>query len=85
MKLFARLALALVAAAPGGCIYGVQQENPAVVSSRPPDPPSGIAAYRPPQQDYPSIGGDILHGTSPADLAAAREAAVRPLTPDPGR
>jgi hypothetical protein len=84
MRLGARVAIAILAASLSGCIYGVRQENAALRAARPPVPPAALAAYQPSQNDFPTVGGDILRGTSPADLAAARAEVARPLTPDPG-
>ena len=81
-KTWGALALALPLAA---CMTHTHQENAALPQpwSKPPD----LAAYAPPAPDYPSVGGDILKGSSPADLAAARAAAIQPLDapdkPDP--
>ena len=76
----AALALPLCA-----CISHTHQESAALPQPWP-QPPPNLAAYGPPAPDYPSIGGDILKGSTPADLAAARAAAFHPLdlpdTPD---
>jgi hypothetical protein len=67
------------------CITHTRQENAALPQPWPQAPPN-LSAYGPPAPDYPSVGGDILQGSSPADLAAARAAAFHPLdapdTPD---
>ncbi len=71
-----------------GCITHTRQENAALPQPWP-RPPPNLTAYGPPAPDYPSVGGDILKGSSPADLATARAAAFRPLdlpdTPDQGQ
>jgi hypothetical protein len=73
----AALALPLCA-----CITHTHQGNAALPQPWPQAPPN-LAAYGPPAPDYPSVGGDILKGSSPSDLAAARAAAFHPLdTPD---
>jgi hypothetical protein len=61
-----------------GCISHTWQENAALPQPWP-QPPPNMAAYGPPAADYPSVGGDILKGSTPADLAKARAAAFRPL------
>jgi hypothetical protein len=67
------------------CISHTTQESAALPQPWP-QPPPNLAAYGPPSPDYPSVGGDILKGSSPSDLAAARAAAFHPLdepdTPD---
>jgi hypothetical protein len=69
------------------CITHTTQESAALPQPWP-QPPANLTAYGPPAPDYPSVGGDILKGSSPADLAKARAAAFRPLdlpdTPDQG-
>ena len=60
------------------CITHTRQESAALPQPWP-QPPPNLAAYGPPAPDYPSIGGDILKGSSPSDLAAARAAAFHPL------
>ncbi len=76
---------ACAAAALAGCIAHTRPEDAAVVAprSRGPD----LAASLLPRADYPSIGGDILSGYTPAELAAARAAATKappkPVSPPP--
>jgi hypothetical protein len=71
-----------LAASLGACISHTRPENAALPAPWP--KPPDLAAYSPPAPDYPSVGGDILEGSSPADLAAARAAAIKPLdAPDP--
>ena len=69
------------------CISHTRPESAALPQPWP-QPPPNLAAYGPPAPDYPSVGGDILKGSTPADLAEARAAAFRPLdlpdTPDQG-
>lgn len=60
-----------------GCIAHTRPENAAMVMPHPSGP--DLAASQAPRADYPSIGGDILAGYTPADLAAARAAATRPI------
>jgi hypothetical protein len=60
------------------CISHTRQESAALPQPWP-QPPPLLTAYGPPAPDYPSTGGDILKGSSPADLAKARAAAFHPL------
>jgi hypothetical protein len=85
MSAWKRLALAGIVLAVNGCATRDFHENAALRAARPPPPPAEMSAYVAPRDDYPTVGGDILRGTSPADLAAARAAAVGPLAPDPPR
>ena len=70
------LALAL-----GGCVTRSHRENAALTMRWPAPPAAGIAADARPDATYPSVGGDVLKGSSLADLAAARAAAVQPVDP----
>jgi hypothetical protein len=83
MSAWRYLSLTSVALMASGCVNGFH-ENAALRAERPSPPPAELSAYIAPRNDFPTVGGDILRGTSPADLAAAREAAVKPLAPDPG-
>ena len=81
-----KFAVAVAAALPlCACISHTIQESAALPQSWP-QPPPNLTAYGPPAPDYPSVGGDILKGSSTSDLAAARAAAFHPLdepdTPD---
>ena len=58
-----------------GCVAHTRPEDAAMVMSRPAGP--ALGGNLPAKADYPSIGGDILSGYTPADLAAARAAATR--------
>ena len=63
-----------------GCVTRTHQENSALRMGwvKPPIySPSGLPEAA---GAYPSVGGDILKGTSPAELAEARAAASRALT-----
>ncbi|MDQ2860647.1 MAG: hypothetical protein M3T55_07975 [Pseudomonadota bacterium] len=62
-----------------GCVTRTHVENAALTMPWPKPPSAELLAYAPPNEDYPSIGGDILKGASPAEQAAARAAATRPL------
>ena len=72
------LALGAVAAALAGCVTRTHQENAALTMPWPKAPQPELLAYGRNNPDYPSVGGDILKGTSPADQAAARAAASLP-------
>jgi hypothetical protein len=82
MRGWRRLVLVATLLASSGCVTRTLQENAALRAMRP-QPPAELSAYVAPREDFPSVGGDILRGTSPADLAAARAAAVAPLAADP--
>jgi hypothetical protein len=78
------LALAATAAGLAGCVTPTHVENAALTMPWPKSPSGELLAYAPPDDDYPSVGGDILKGASPADRAAARAAAEHPVaTPAP--
>ncbi len=65
-----------------GCITHTHQENAALPQPWPEAP--NLAAYAKGAADDPSVGGDILNGYTPAELAAARAAATKtPAEPDP--
>ncbi len=74
----AALALALAAS---GCVTRTQVESAALAMPWPRPPAEILGAYAAPSPDYPTVGGDILKGASPADQAKARAAAVPPLEP----
>jgi hypothetical protein len=67
-----------------GCVTHTHRESAALRMSRPSDHVAiQTAANRNgggPKAAYPSLTGDILKGTSPAELAAARAAASQALT-----
>lgn len=75
--LCAAVALACVAA--GGCVTRTRVESAALAMSWPDPPARDLDAYATPAADYPTVGGDILKGASPAEQAQARAAAVPPL------
>ena len=70
---------AALAAALCGCVTRTHIENAALTMPWPKPPARELLAYAPGNQDYPSVGGDILKGASPADQAAARATAAGPL------
>ena len=72
-----------LAAALAGCVTPTHVENAALTMPWPKPPAAELLAYAPPHDDYPSVGGDILKGASPADRAAARAAAEHPLAERP--
>lgn len=65
----------LAAAALSGCVAHRRPENAAVLMPWPRETAPSLMAFEPPDPDYPSVGGDILKGASPADQEAARAAA----------
>jgi hypothetical protein len=52
-----------------GCV-SYRQEVAALRMARPNAEPPQLAAYAPPDADYPSVGGNILKGTAPTAAAA---------------
>jgi hypothetical protein len=58
------------------------QEVVALRMARPTAESRQLAAYAPPNPDYPSVGGDILRGTAPKSTAAY-DASVDPDRPPP--
>ncbi|MEP6968339.1 MAG: hypothetical protein ABI906_09690 [Pseudomonadota bacterium] len=70
------LALGALAAALAGCVTRTHQENAALVMPWPHAPQAALLAFAEPNADYPSTGGDILKGASPAEQARARAAAI---------
>jgi hypothetical protein len=79
MKAAAIAAGALLSGAVGGCVAHSHQESAALRAPWPRAPSRALGAYEAPVKGYPTVGGDILKGTSPAEQAAARAAAVRPM------
>lgn len=63
---------ALAAAGLCGCA-DYHQEVAALRMVRPTVQSPQLAAYAPPNPDYPSVGGDILRGTAPKSGAAYDE------------
>ncbi len=67
-----------------GCVTHTHREAAALRMSRPSDLAAIQTATDPnvggPKVAYPSATGDILRGTSPAELAAARAATSQALT-----
>ena len=71
MLVWKRLAIAGLALAASGCATRGFHENAALRAAVPSPPAVEISTYIAPKDDYPTVGGDILRGTSPADLEAA--------------
>ena len=78
MTLWKAFGAGALAAVLCGCVTRTHMENAALTMPWPKPPGAALLAYTPPNPDYPTVGGDILKGASPADQAAAREAAARP-------
>ena len=67
MRLLA--AVLLLGVSVGACTP-YHQERPALRMDRPAGQLPELNAYAAPHSDYPTVGGDILKGTSPAETAA---------------
>lgn len=78
MKALKIITAAVLAASLAGCVLPYHEENAALVMPRPAAPPSELAAYAPPNNDYPTVGGDTLKGVT--SYPAAAEV---PLAPPP--
>jgi hypothetical protein len=78
------MAVGLLAIGLGGCV-SYHQEVAALRMARPSSDTAGLAAYTAPDPAYPSVGGNILRGTSPKSVAAydATSGAQVPAAPDP--
>lgn len=76
---------ALGLAATLGACASYHQENIALTMPRPQGEPVELAAYARANPDYPSVGGDILKGTSPTAGAAYRATAPDAPPPDGNR
>jgi len=74
MKTIQTLALLAATASLVACA-GYHQEVVALRMARPAATPAALAAYAAPDANFPSVGGDILKGTSPTS-GAAYEATV---------
>jgi hypothetical protein len=81
MKIPDRLAAVLSVSVLAGCVTQTHTENTALRMARPTEGTPGPAAtLARADKTYPSSGGDILKGSSPEVLAAARAAASKALT-----
>jgi hypothetical protein len=69
MKLTPLIGAALIAAGLDGCV-SYHQEVAALRMPRPRVEPAELTSYATANNDYPSVGGDILKGTSPTEAAA---------------
>ncbi len=78
MKTHALAVAALAILASAGCVTRTHEEQAARRSTWPTSVDRSPAAGRS-DADWPSVEGDVLHGTSPAELAAARAAVSQPL------
>lgn len=83
MAAVAMLALGLSALGLGGCV-SYHQEVAALRMPRPTGEAPGLAAYATADRQYPSVGGDILHGTSPRSAAAYDATSGERVPPPPG-
>ena len=73
-----RLAAALgLAALLAGCASG-RHEDAKLRMPWPLPPPAPLLAYAEPKDNYPTIGGDILKGTSPQEQEAMTATAMTP-------
>jgi hypothetical protein len=80
MKISDLLAAALGASVAAGCVTQTHTENTALRMARPTEGTPGRATtLARADKAYPSSGGDILKGSSPEVLAAARAAASKAL------
>ncbi len=69
MRVSAIIGVAAMAAGLGGCVF-YHQENAALRMPRPEVAPPELTSYAAANPDYPSVGGDILKGTSPHEVSA---------------
>jgi len=83
MRRWQVLGAAALAVTLAGCVTRTHVENAALTMPWPKPPSAELLAFAPPDSDYPTVGGDILKGASPADQAAARAETARPLAERP--
>ncbi len=69
----------LLVAALFGCVSRTHVENAALTMPWPKAPGQDLLVYSPPNADYPSVGGDILRGASPADRPIGPAIALPPV------
>jgi len=67
----------------GGCV-GYHQEVAALRMPRPTGVPAALSAYAAADPAYPTVGGDILKGTSPRSEAAYDATVGERVPPPPG-
>lgn len=60
MKSLSIITLLAVGVTLSGCILPYHEENARLVAPRPTPPPRELTAFAPPNDDYPTVGGDIL-------------------------
>ena len=77
------LAISLLALGLGGCV-SYHQEVAALRMPRPTGEEPALAAYARADPQYPSVGGDILQGTSPRSAAAYDATSGESVPPPPG-
>jgi hypothetical protein len=78
------LAVGLLAVGLGGCV-SYHQEVAALRMPRPTGEAPALAAYATADRQYPSVGGDILRGTSPRSAAAYDATSGERVPPQPGQ
>jgi hypothetical protein len=83
MRRWAMAAAGWVAIGLGGCV-GYHQEVAALRMPRPTGEAPALAAYAAADRQYPSVGGDILKGTSPRSEAAYDATVGERVPPPPG-
>ena len=76
MKALSVLTLMAAGVALSGCVLPSHEENAALRMPRPLPPPAALAAFAPPDNDYPTVGGDILKRV-PDEVSAAPMAGRR--------
>jgi CRISPR-associated Cas5-like protein len=77
--------LILALAVPLSACVTAYQEDVAKRMPWPTPPPSALLARAEPNDDYPTVGGDILKGSSLEELDAARRASGDAMGPPPPR
>jgi len=82
MRLATATAAAMLAVSLSACAH---TQNAALRMPRPDDGARDLAAFAPPDPDYPSVGGDILKGTSPSATAAYQATTGAAATAPPAK
>jgi hypothetical protein len=75
-------ALCVLAALAAACVP-YHQERTALRMPRPEAQPPELSAYAAPNKDFPTVGGDILKGTSPGETAAYQATVGAPPVVEP--
>ena len=83
MRRWVTVAAGVLAVGLGGCV-SYHQEIAALRMERPNGMDPTLAGYAAPDPVYPSVGGDILKGTSPHTDAPDRAIVREPVRPPPG-